>query len=254
MYKPKKSLGQHFLHSRRIADKLIEALSPSKEDTVIEIGAGKGYITRLLAKKAKKVIALEIDPELIPLLETLKKEYRNIEILQQDVLEFDFHYKDVLLIGNLPYRISGPFVFWLIEKRKKFRKGVFTFQKEFAERLIAERNTSSYSAISVIVQTFFKIKPIVVIPPFHFTPKPKVYSLSLCFYPVTRELKVDEETFINVVKKCFLYRRKTLYNNLCRNFEISEEKLTKLGISKNTRPQELSVKDYERLVYAITSV
>ncbi len=251
--KPIKSLGQHFLCSRRIAEKLIDALEPLKKDVVIEVGAGGGFLTRLIARKAKKVIAVEIDKRFIEKLKNLSQEYENIEVVEKDILEFDFKENNVLIFGNLPYKISGPFIFWLLKKRKKFKRGVFTFQREFGERLIAKRNTSSYGALSVIVQTFFNVKRLFYIPSFYFKPKPKVDSIVLRFIPKEKNLKVDEELFIKMVKNSFSHRRKTLLNNLAKTTGLSREEIKKFGIGEKTRPQELLPEDYERLTHYISS-
>lgn len=251
----RKALGQHFLHSRRIADALVNALNPKKDDTVVEIGAGKGVITKLLARKAKKVVAIEIDENLILELKKLEEEYPNIELVHGDVLKWQLSfYPGCLLFGNLPYKISGPFIFWLIKQRANFKRGVFTFQKEFAERLYAPPKTSSYSALSVINQTFFKEKPILTIPPFHFYPRPKVDSQTVEIIPKNINLPVEDEKFIEIVKKCFKFRRKTLENNLIKSLGLPRNKMDSIKFDLKCRPQHLAPEDYVELVCTISNI
>ena len=213
------ALGQHFLKNPRILNKIVACISPEKSDTIIEVGAGEGHLTALLAEKAKHIIALEKDPRLMPGLR--KKELPNVSLLQADVLSVRF--RDIIhpvprvtVVGNLPYAISTPFLFKIVEERDAVRAAHFLLQKEVAERVCALPGSKNYGPLTILLQNYFAPRISLSLGPGAFSPPPRVDSALLSLIPLAEPLAcvADVPGFRSFLHGLFRQRRKTLGNNL----------------------------------------
>lgn len=251
---PKKRLGQHFLRRKEIAQKIVDALEVTDKDTVVEVGAGTGELTRLILKNAGRVVAVEVDETCFPTLQVLADLNHNLELFLDDVRKLDLsHYGCVTgVLGNLPYHLSGEILFWLLGQRKYWQRAVLTVQAEFAARLAAEVGSHDYSALSVIAQTFITTEKLFDIPAEAFVPPPKVKSTTIRIQPIDKvEIPLSEEGFIKFVRSCFAHRRKRLANNLkMMGISTADKLLEELGHTPTVRPQELSSHDYVKLINA----
>ena len=227
--RPIKRLGQSFLADRNITAKIVTISDAKSDDIVVEIGSGLGIMTAMIAMKAEKVIALEVDKQMVDILREELKNLSNVEIVQTDVLKYDFSLacpdrlsKKLKVIGNIPYNISSPILFHLIEFRGCLTSMTLLFQKEVAERIVASPGTKRYGILSVIVSMYTKPSLEMTVPGSCFYPKPNVDSSVLKM--VVRERPLfdikDTDFFLKVVKIAFSKRRKTLLNNL-KNSDLS---------------------------------
>ncbi len=254
-----KALGQHFLIDRSILRKILSIINPQKDELVIEIGAGKGALTFPLADRAGKVVAIEKDSALIPFLKEGGKE--NLVLLEQDVLEVDFRglaagepaYRGrVKLAGNLPYFISSPLLFKILQDKELFSTCVFLLQKEVAQRLSAAPGSKAFAPVSILYQLYFDVRLRLTIAPGAFSPPPKVQSalVSLEKRPAPLYAVADEELFRRFLRAAFAQRRKTLANNLKswphRSGPI-QEALQLLGLKETVRAEELSIGQFVAL-------
>jgi 16S rRNA (adenine1518-N6/adenine1519-N6)-dimethyltransferase len=225
--RPKKSLGQHFLLHPHQARRIVAALHLSGEETVVEIGAGLGALTGFLAQAARRVIALERDPELARFLrEDLFAETPGIEVICQDVLEFDFREarrpagRPLAVVGNLPYQITSPLLFTLMGEAAAFAQAVLMMQQEVGARLLASPGTKDYGILSVLSQYYFRVIRLFQLSPGNFYPPPQVGSVVLRLLPeTTAPAALDEALLHRVVKTAFGHRRKTLNNTLVSQAE-----------------------------------
>jgi 16S rRNA (adenine1518-N6/adenine1519-N6)-dimethyltransferase len=255
--KPKRRLGQNFLVDANIQKKIIGALELRPTDVILEIGAGSGQLTGLIAQKAKKVYALEIDRNLCEILKDNLKGRLNVEIINCDILKFNLRAYfgqqkgKIKVVGNIPYYISSPIIEHLINYRKRISSIFITVQKEFAKRVIARAGSKDYGSFSCFVQYYMEPEIIFNIKKTCFRPAPKVDS-SLLSMKIRRKpllKKEQEEFFFKVVRAAFNKRRKTLRNSL--HGIISLDKLrqffVKFDIDINTRPEQLSREDFINL-------
>ena len=206
---PKKKLGQHFLINNNILNKELEIAGIQKNDIVLEIGAGPGVLTEELAKKAKKVFAIEKDEEYANLLKKELINYDNIEIIHFDALKIEWP-KANKIVSNIPYKISSK----IMDKLSKyeFELAVICFQKEFAERLCAIANDKNYSKLSVFSNYYFEVKKLIKVNADSFYPKPKVYS-QIVEIKKSKKLEIKNESeFFEFIKAIFCYKRKSLKN------------------------------------------
>ena len=255
--KPKKNLGQNFLVDKNIRNKIIAALEFKPHDTVLEIGAGKGELTSLIAKVVKKVYALEIDKYLCPVLKENCKAFSNITIINDDILKLNFNTKfknlkcRIKVFGNIPYYISSPIIEHLLRNRKMIDTIYLTVQKEFATRVVAIPGSKDFGSLSCFVQFFSSPRTIFDISKNSFFPVPKVNSsfLKIDIIKSRRLSKSEEKTFFKIVRAAFNKRRKTLRNSL--DGVVPRDKLndffTVFHIDPNTRPECLSVNDFINL-------
>ncbi|NBV14481.1 MAG: ribosomal RNA small subunit methyltransferase A [Sphingobacteriia bacterium] len=214
--KPKKKLGQHFLRDEAIAYKIVSQLQAPTDELVIEIGPGEGVLTQFLLPKWKNFIAIEIDEESVHHLQQ-RFQSEKISICHEDVLKYPFeeYEQDFSVIGNLPYNISSPIFFQLLESRKHFREGVFMIQKEVGERIAAPPGSKTYGILSVLLSRYYTCSFMFTVKPGSFFPPPKVLSGVIRF---TRKPEPDPiptfKVLKQVVKAAFNQRRKTLRNAL----------------------------------------
>ncbi|MGA8743957.1 MAG: 16S rRNA (adenine(1518)-N(6)/adenine(1519)-N(6))-dimethyltransferase RsmA [Terracidiphilus sp.] len=229
---PKSRLGQNFLHDQPAVRRIVAALGECGDRTVVEIGPGRGAITRELAAKAGRVLALELDPELAVRLSTefsggeadlvAHAVGSNVEIETVDVLSFDFAAASaaagqrLIVAGNLPYYITSPILLKLAENAGALDRSVLMVQREVADRVTAEPGSRDYGLLSVTVQMHGPAERLFTLPPSAFTPPPEVHSTVFRwrFAPRFEELKVDREQFLRFMRQVFALKRKTLANNL----------------------------------------
>jgi 16S rRNA (adenine1518-N6/adenine1519-N6)-dimethyltransferase len=252
--RPKKSLGQNFLKDPHYLSKIADAAGIRSEDKVLEIGPGLGHLTRELAGRANKVLALELDERLIPHLKHELAALPNITIVQTDALEYPFETLSGKwkVVSNLPYFISTAIIQKLIGHRDKFTSLTLMLQKEVAERIAASPGGKEYGFLSVLVQLYTVPKIEFKVPPGAFTPRPEVDSavMTLILRDRPAILVNDEEFFIVVVKAAFSQRRKTLRNAL-KQLNISKEKmgmvLNKTSIDLGRRAETLTLEEFGHL-------
>jgi 16S rRNA (adenine1518-N6/adenine1519-N6)-dimethyltransferase len=237
-HRPRKRFGQHFLHDPRVLARIVDAVSPSREDFLVEIGPGQGALTALLIPKLSKIEAIEIDRDLASELAARFPPYR-LTVHCADVLEFDFARFPVgtRLVGNLPYNISTPLLFRLAAFAGKLRDMHFMLQLEVVERMVAAPSTPAYGRLSVALQARFRMQKLFKVGKGAFTPPPKVESAVVRLEPLAQALRVDE----NLLRRAFSARRKTLRNAL------PGVDFAAAGIDPGLRPENLSPEDYARL-------
>jgi len=253
--RPDKSLGQNFLIDPHYLNRVADAGSITQSDTVLEIGAGLGNLTQLLAKRAKKVYAVEIDPDLIPILHSVTSREENLKIIQGDILKIDldhlFTAKDYLVIANIPYYITSNLLRHLTSGENKPERIVLTIQKEVAERIIAQSRKLSLLALSV--QIYGNPTLVSMVPAGAFYPVPKVDSaiVRVDFYPLPLVPKDQLKLFFRLAKAGFSQKRKKLRNSLSAGLNMSKEAvenlLDKVDIDANRRAETLSLEEWIRL-------
>ncbi len=240
--RPNRALGQNFLIDKNIQNKILVAAKLNRDSVVLEIGPGLGGLTWELCKKAKSVIAIEKDRLLCKYLSS-KNEYKNLELICQDALKYDFNVHNKLkVVSNLPYYITSPIIVSLIENRRAIESAYIMVQKEVANRLIARPGTKDFASISCFIQFYANVAPLFTIKRSCFYPEPKVDStfLEIVFYERALYL-TDEEKLFKIIRACFGKRRKTVLNSLCASGIYSSKKdvlevLNKIGIQETRRP------------------
>jgi len=247
-----KRFGQHFLVDKNVIRKIIDVIGPG-EETILEIGAGKGALTIPLSGLCKRLIAVERDKKFADFLR--RKNLRNVEIVESDILTIDLRglvRDEIVVVGNLPYYISKKIIGWFLKEKELIKRGVFMLQKEVAERLCSKPGSKSYSSLSIHTQIFFETKIHFNVGSRSFSPPPQVSS-SLVELKKRDEplVKIDNESeFIDFLKNSFAKRRKTLLNNLIlmgfeknKIFKIFES----LSIEPNKRPEEIGIENFYNL-------
>jgi 16S rRNA (adenine1518-N6/adenine1519-N6)-dimethyltransferase len=257
--RPRKSLGQSFLEDMHMIRRIAALADPKGEGTIVEIGAGLGMLTEELAKRAARVIALEIDPRLVSVLRNRFAGRPGVEIVSGDVLEYDFSATreggGIKVVGNIPYHISTPILFRLLEFRRSIASMVLMFQKELADRIMAQPGKRDYGIPSVIVARYASVSRAMTVPPTCFYPEPEVVSSVLRFVMRDDLARSDEENpFLATVRAAFAQRRKTLRNNL-RAAGVAEDLLEgafrRSGIEGTRRAETLSVAEFGVLAEAL---
>ena len=246
----KKHLGQNFLYDPSILDNIISAAGLSGEDTVVEIGPGPGRLTRKLAEGVKKLIAIELDPELYERLKGDFIAYRNVEIIHADALKFPFEsIGEFKVVANIPYYITTPIIFRLHDAKKYLQSMTLTIQKEVAERIVARPGGKDYGVLTIMIQYFAQPELKFIIPKEAFRPMPKVDS-ALVHMKILGQPRVmvrDEAVFSRLVRTAFSQRRKTLSNSLKGVSDNIKDVLLQSGIDPQRRPETLSLEEFARL-------
>lgn len=274
--RPVKSLGQNFLTDDSIIERIVDTADLRETDLVLEIGAGLGNMTAELASRAGYVVAVELDRHLIPVLNETLRNFKNISILNKDILEIDidrevreipaivesgFKPGALKIVANLPYYITTPVIMSLLEKDISADKMVFMVQSEVADRMAAKPGGKTYGALSVAVQYYSSPEKVFEVPPHCFIPQPGVYSSVVkldIFVTPPVQLK-DKELFFKTVKASFGQRRKTLVNALYNSgyFNINKEEfreiLENIGIDEKQRGETLSIMQFAELSNVIFS-
>lgn len=256
-----KSLGQNFLIDDSVLQDIVEGAEVSEEDLVIEIGPGVGTLTRELIKKAKRVVAIELDSDLIPILTEELGNEEKFSLIHNDALKVNFDEiiageKSVKLVANLPYYVTTPIIAKLLNEGYKFKSLTIMIQKEVAERMNSEPNCKEYGSISVLVQYFCTTKIIRKVAPSSFMPRPKVDSIVIRLDRLEQprvELK-DEKLFFDIVRNSFNMRRKTLWNAL-KSFGLDKESMEGVfkdaGIDQKRRGETLSIEEFGALANSL---
>lgn len=252
--RPRRALGQSFLTHEPVADALVEALGPRACDTVLEVGPGKGMLTRRLVAMAGKVIAVEIDDRLAAGLRFELGEGGNLDVVHADFMRFDLEpYRHLRVLGNLPYNLSSQILFKLLDFLYTWDVAILTTQREFAYRVVAEPGSKAYGALSVFFDRLTIRERLFNIAPASFKPRPDVVSTS---FRLTRRAQPlyevpDEALFRRMVKVCFAQRRKTIANNLIAGLRLRREVavtcLVHAGIEPTARAETLSGEQFKRL-------
>lgn len=270
--KPK--LGQHFLANDSNAGRIVDALGDISQSTVLEIGPGRGVLTSLLAKRTRRLIAIELDRVLAAQLRMKFGLYPNVEIIEGDVLAIDFSTlfgpkpgssrpglvqtpEPVPVVGNLPYYITSDILLRLFEFRQCFSTIVIMVQKEVADRLAASPGSRDYGLLSATAQLYAKVERLFTLPPGAFSPPPKVHSsvVRLTMSSKLESLRVDEEGFIRFLKLSFGQKRKTLWNNLKTEYapDPLKEALREAGVKPTVRAETLALEKSAAIFRALVS-
>lgn len=252
---PSKILGQNFLISKEVLEKILDAANLKSKDVVLEIGPGIGTLTKELAKKAKQVIAIEKDSKMIKILKETLRDLKNIELIQEDILKYDFKsqvpYK---IVANLPYYITSPVLRKFLEIDSKPKEMILMVQKEVAQRIVASPPNMSILAISV--QFFAKPEIISFVSKNCFWPQPKVSSAILKISQISMDLPpIDTDLFFKIVRAGFAQPRKQLANSLSNGLKLEKEKvrnwLKENEIKPERRAETLDIKDWIKLTKSI---
>ena len=256
-----KKFGQNFLIDTHVLDKIIRSAEITKEDMVLEIGPGIGTMTQYLAEAAGKVVAVEIDRNLIPILSETLKDYDNVRIINEDVLKVDIRKlaeeenggRPIKVVANLPYYITTPIIMGLFENQVPVESITVMVQKEVAQRMQTGPGSKDYGALSLAVQYYADPYIVANVPPNCFMPRPKVGSavIRLTRHAVPPVEVEDEKLMFSVIRAAFNQRRKTLYNGLKNSGEFEEEiireAIEQLGKGANIRGEVLTLEEFARL-------
>lgn len=251
-HRARKRFGQNFLTDSSILEKIVKAIAPDSVDKIIEIGPGQGALTELILASNVELHAIEIDRDLASYLRDKNANNANFHLHEDDVLKVDFD--DLLsaseparIIGNLPYNISTPLIFHLLNHLSGIKDMLFMLQLEVVERMAAMPNSKSYGRLSIMVQYYCQVEKLFNVPPSAFSPAPKVESAIVKLTPHKQapDKIVPAEQLTNLLRQAFAHRRKTLRNNLGNI--ISADELESLHINPSLRPENLSLDDYVKI-------
>jgi 16S rRNA (adenine1518-N6/adenine1519-N6)-dimethyltransferase len=252
MHIPRKRFGQHFLNDNQIIQRIVDVIAPVTGQRLVEIGPGQGALTVPVLKRSGALDVVELDRDLIPTLIERTKNHGDVTIHQADALKFNFGEladgdKSLRVIGNLPYNISTPLIFHLLEFADSIIDMHFMLQKEVVDRLAAHPGGGDYGRLSIMVQYHCKVSALFDVPPEAFHPPPKVDSSIVRIIPHHEIPFVvdDYKYFERLVKQAFSQRRKTLRN--CLKPMMTDVDWTHVEIDSSLRPEQLSVEDYVKL-------
>lgn len=265
-----KKYGQNFLIDTHVLEKIIAAAGITQDDFVLEIGPGIGTMTQYLCENAGRVLAVEIDPKLIPVLEDTLSAYDNITIMNKDILKMDLQGivdqynqgRPIKVVANLPYYITTPIVMGLFESHVPLNSITVMVQKEVADRMQAAPGTKDYGALSLAVQYYSQAEIAANVPPNCFMPRPKIGSavVHLACHQEPPVSVRDERLLFRVIRASFNQRRKTLQNGLCNDSSLHLTKeqaaraIESLGLSPTIRGERLSLEEFARLSDAISEM
>ena len=248
---PKKSLGQHFLKNKEILKRIVH-IRNLKDQNIIEIGPGKGALTKyILNENPSSLICIEKDIHLKSYLEEIVKKFPNrIKVFYNDILKLNLKYfltkTNTVLLGNLPYNIATTLIINLMEHTTKYKFMIFMVQKEVADRLTAEVGSKNYGRISVLSKVYSKTQKVFDVEADNFYPIPKVNSSVIVIEPRNFN-KIEFNSFKSFLRKTFLYRRKIIRNSLSKFFDNFEEKLNDSNLDLCKRPQNFSSEEYIKM-------
>ena len=264
MVRPKKSLGQHFLCDEVIARKIVSSVAPAKDDVLLEIGPGTGALTRHLVRSGARLVVVDLD---MVLAERLRNAYppETLEVIVGDILETDISAVarraaaspdgKLRVVGNIPYNITSPILFHLLEHRMCVWDATLTIQKEVADRVVARPRSKNYGILSVFCQLYADCRLLFEVPPSAFTPVPKVRSavIEMKLRTAPRYVLPDEELFRTMVRAVFGKRRKTLKNSL--RYLVGDSVLDlESDIDLGQRPEELTLEELVRLSVLVSDM
>lgn len=258
-----KKYGQNFLIDSHVLEKIMDAAEIGKDDCVVEIGPGIGTMTQYLAERAGEVVAVEIDKNLIPILTETLADYKNVSIINEDILKVDLNCiveeknggRPVKIVANLPYYITTPIIMGLFENHVPVKSITVMVQKEVADRMQVGPGTKDYGALSLAVQYYARPEIVANVPPNCFMPRPKVGSavIRLTRHKEPPVQVKDEKLMFQIIRASFNQRRKTLANGLnnASGFHLSKEAIIKaieeLGVSPSIRGEALTLEQFARL-------
>ena len=264
--KANKNLGQNFLIDDDVLQDIVNGANISEDDLVIEIGPGLGSLTKLLLKKAKKVVCIELDKKMVKILKERFILDKNLEIINSDILKLNIDelikkeieqnpdIKNVKIVANLPYYITTPIVMYLIENNLNIESITIMIQKEVAERLITVPGTNDTGAITYTIYYYCKGTKIREVENTCFIPEPEVTSevINLQMRKIPPVKVEDKKVFFNIIKSAYMQRRKMLVNSLSKvgvfqNKEQGEKVLKSIGLRTDIRPENMSIEDFARL-------
>lgn len=265
-----KKFGQNFLVDKNILEKIVDAAQITASDCVLEIGPGIGTMTQYLAERAKSVVAVEIDKNLIPVLQDTLSSYNNVTILNDDILKADINHivekyhnnHPIKVVANLPYYITTPIIMALFEKHVAIESITIMIQKEVADRIQAQAGTKDYGALSLAVQYYAKPEVIVRVPAACFMPRPNVDStvIRLTRYRVPPAAARDEAYLFAVIRASFNQRRKTLVNGLSNAGSVGVDKekiaevLAQMNLPPTVRGETLTLEQFTELSNRLLAV
>ena len=250
----KKSLGQHWLSDSESLSAIVKMADLKKEDRVIEIGPGTGHLTKLLANKAKEVVAVELDQDLVDQLEKLN--IANLKVINQDILTFNFsQFDNYKIVANIPYYLTGKIIRLISELKNRPQVVVLLVQKEIADRLSAK--PGDLSVLGLTAQYYWQIEKGLIVKSEKFDPPPKVDSQIVKLIPVDHQESPEQlQALFRLIKIGFSAKRKTILNNLSSGYRITKEQtktiLASASIEPSTRAQNLSLTDWQRLADLIS--
>lgn len=265
-----KKFGQNFLIDMHVLEKIMDAADVGSEDCVLEIGPGIGTMTQMLAERARRVIAVEIDNNLIPILQDTLQAYDNVKIIHNDILKLDLKQlvceendgKPIKVVANLPYYITTPIIMGLFEADVPLDSITVMVQKEVADRMKSGPGSKDYGALSLAVQYYSEPELAANVPPNCFIPRPNVGSAVICLHRHTKppvEVK-DEKLMFRLIRASFNQRRKTMLNSLNNSPELSFGKeqigaaLESIGLKSNIRGEALTLEQFAALSNAFGTI
>lgn len=262
--KPQKNLSQNFLINDNAAKRIVDSLNLKKNEVVLEIGPGKGALTKYLTEKSRRVIGVEIDRNLCDFLKNRFPSAKNLEIIHQDFLKIDFKrvtlpHRKIKVIGNLPYQITSPVLTVLLENRKRIKMAVLMVQKEVAQRICGKTGTKSWSPLSIGIQLYSDPKILFRLKPASFKPSPQVESavIRLVFLRSPKVKVKDEKFFFVVVKAAFSQRRKMILNSLSSSLSLRKQMVLKAlkrsNIDPAKRAEDLTLEELSSLALNLRS-
>lgn len=249
-HRPRKRFGQNFLSDKRVIQRIAEAINPQSSDHILEIGPGQAALTKALLPHCGRLSAIEIDRDLAASLRQEFAQATNFELIEHDALKFDFARvspQPIRLVGNLPYNISTPLIFHLLQSDAEVTDFHIMLQKEVADRMRAQPGSKTYGRLSVAVQLAAEVEVLFDVHPGAFFPPPKVMSAIIRLRPRNNALPWSQ--LDRVLKAAFSARRKTLSNALKNLFSADE--LLALGVDSKIRPDALDAQTYLRLAQAL---
>lgn len=251
-HRPRKRFGQNFLIDTHVLEKIIQSLHPAVSEHLIEIGPGQGALTERLLDSGASLHAIEIDRDLAAVLRQRFGQYPNFSLIEQDVLKLDFNEllsadSPARIIGNLPYNISSPLLFHLMNYLAGITDMLFMLQLEVVDRMSAKPDSRDYGRLSIMTQYFCQVEKLFEVPPQAFSPAPRVTSavVKLVPHPQASLPLKHPLTLENLLRQAFSQRRKTLRNNL--QGLVPDSDLRSLQIDPGLRPENLSLDDYVRI-------
>jgi len=248
-HRARKRFGQHFLSDPGIIDAIIGAVHATEDDIVVEIGPGQGAITDALARRAGHLHAVELDRDLAARLRTRYADSANVTVHEADALKFDFGAlgERIRIVGNLPYNISTPLLFHLLDFRDRIVDMHFMLQKEVVDRMAAAPGSKAYGRLGIMLGCYLHIEALFDVPPEAFDPPPEVNSAVVRLDPLPPgTFEIDNEAALSaLVAKAFMQRRKTLRNAL--RDVVAAEDFDAVGIDPGLRPEQVPIADYVRL-------
>ena len=261
----RKEYGQNFLIRREIPARIAEECTENEESMILEIGPGIGCLTKELAERYGKVVSVEIDSHLLPILAKTLEEYDNVTVINQDVMKVDLQAlvaehsegREVSVCANLPYYITTPILMALLESGVPFRSITVMVQAEVAQRLCAKAGDDTYGAITAVLGYYGETRRLFTVPASAFLPAPKVNSavVRIDLYKEPRYLPKDKKLFFALIKAAFEMRRKTLVNAISAKLPYTKEEvadaLTSIGLSDKIRGERLSTADFASLADAL---